>query len=253
MQRDRRVQSAALLVRSVAFGEADLIATFFTETSGTVSTLVRGARRSTKRFGGALEPIHGLVVAFDDGARDLATLREARIERPRLGIVRSLDAMEVAGLALRWVRHVCSARTPEPMVWSALAWLLDALDAECSEHDGALPTLMGNTCLARFGFALLANGGYAIDFNQCVRCAKVCPPGRAAFVDAARGGLICAACGGGRRTVDAELRRVASRLAATPVQEDLALTAVQATVLLSIVEDAMSAHADFDPHASLGR
>ena len=106
--------SAALLVRSVAYGEADIIATFFTETDGKVSAVVRGARRSTKRFGGALEPIHELVVTVDDKGRELCTLKEARIGRAREGIVKSLDTMDAAGRALRWVRHLCPARIPEP-------------------------------------------------------------------------------------------------------------------------------------------
>jgi DNA repair protein RecO (recombination protein O) len=62
----KRIETAALLVRSVAYGEADLIATFFTETDGKLSAMIRGARRSTKRFGGALEPIHELHVVLDD-------------------------------------------------------------------------------------------------------------------------------------------------------------------------------------------
>ena len=93
----RRIESAALLVRSVAYGEADIIATFFTETDGKVSAVVRSARRSTKRFGGALEPIHELLVTLDDKGRELCTLKEARIGRPREGIVKSLDTMDAAG------------------------------------------------------------------------------------------------------------------------------------------------------------
>ena len=39
----KRVESAALLVRSVPYGEADIVATFFTEESGKLSAIVRGA------------------------------------------------------------------------------------------------------------------------------------------------------------------------------------------------------------------
>lgn len=233
----RRIDSAALLVRSVTFGEADIIATFFTETDGKVSAIVRGARRSTKRFGGSLEPIHELFVSLDDKGKELCVLKEARIHHPRTGIVADLDAMDAAGRALRWVRHLCPSRTPEPSAWGSLKVLLDVLDAR-------FPPLQH---LAVFGFGLLADVGYAIDFERCVRCGKPCPQGRPAFLDASGGGLVCMMCGGARRTVSAELRGLAVRAQARA--PDLATTPGQAAELVAIAEEAMSAHADFDPHS----
>ena len=260
----KRIESAALLVRSVAYGEADIIATFFTETDGKVSAVVRGARRSTKRFGGALEPIHELFVSLDDKGKELCTLKEARIERPREGIVRSLDTMDAAGRALRWIRHLCPARTPEPAVWSSLGTLLDILDAlghgpgagdgagagagdGAGAGAGAISPVVGQH-LAVFGFALLADVGYAIDFERCVRCGKPCPEGRPAFVDAVGGGLVCMTCGGARRTMSAEVRSLALRAQAR--EPGLVMTPAQASELVEVAEEAMSAHTDFDPHGS---
>ena len=246
----KRIESAALLVRSVAYGEADLIATFFTETDGKVSAVVRGARRSTKRFGGALEPIHELFVSLEDKGKELCTLKEARIGRPREGIVRSLDTMDAAGHALRWIRHLCPARTPEPSVWSSLGTLLDILDAlghGPGQNAAVISPVVGQH-LAVFGFALLADVGYAIDFERCVRCGKPCPEGRPAFVDAAGGGLVCMTCGGARRTMDSELRMLALRAQAR--EPGLVMTPGQANELVAIAEEAMSAHTDFDPQAA---
>ena len=234
----KRIESAALLVRSVAYGEADLIATFFTETDGKLSAMIRGARRSTKRFGGALEPIHELSIVLDDKGKELCVLKEARIVRPREGIVSDLDLMDAAGRALRWVRHLCPARTPEPSAWDSLRALLDVLDAQ-------FPPLQH---LAVFGLGLLADVGYAIDFERCVRCGKPCPDGRPAFVDAAGGGLVCMTCGGARRTIGREVRALALRAQAR--EPGLVMSPAQASELIAIAEDAMSAHADFDPHAA---
>lgn len=234
----KRIESAALLVRSVAYGEADLIATFFTETDGKLSAMIRGARRSTKRFGGALEPIHELSIVLDDKGKELCVLKEARIVRPREGIVSDLDLMDAAGRALRWVRHLCPARTPEPSAWDSLRALLDVLDAQ-------FPPLQH---LAVFGLGLLADVGYAIDFERCVRCGKPCPDGRPAFVDAAGGGLVCMTCGGARRTIGRELRALALRAQAR--EPGLVMSPAQASELIAIAEDAMSAHADFDPHSA---
>jgi DNA repair protein RecO (recombination protein O) len=233
----KRIESAGLLVRSVPYGDADVIATFFTEGAGKVSAIVRGARRSTKRFAGALEPIHELSLSIDDKGKELCVLKEARILRARHGIVSDLDALEHAGRALRWVRHLCPARTPEPEAWRSLGALLDALDAT-----GASPDAL----LASFGLRLLADVGYALELDRCLRCGKPCPEGRAAFVDAEGGGIVCTSCGGARRTISGELRALAAR---AQRGEDVPLAPEDAREILAIVEDALAAHADFDQTA----
>lgn len=239
-----RIDSLALLVRSVPFGEADVIATFFTEGAGKLSAIVRGARRSTKRFAGALEPIHELAATFEDKGKDLCVLKEARIQTARLGITGDLAAMERAGQALRWVRHLCPMRTPEPGVWRSLRELFEVLDRPEDASASAVQSL------ATFGLHLLGDVGYAIELERCVRCGRPCPPGRPAFVDAAGGGLVCSSCGGARRTLAADLREAALRLARR--EAGVSLTRGQAGELVGLVEDAMAAHAGFDP-ASLSR
>lgn len=238
----KRIESAALLVRSIAFGEADLIATFFTEQGGKLSAIVRGGRRSSKRFAGALEPIHELFVTLEDKGKDLCVLKEARIGRARTGITRDLDAMEAAGQALRWVRHLCPARTPEPGAWASLRELLDVLDEPSEARIHAQP-------LAAFGLRLLADVGYAVELERCVRCGRPCPAGRSAYVDAAGGGLVCSSCGGARRTISGELRDSAVRLARG---EPVVLPRGAAGEIVDIVEDAMAAHAGYEP-TSLSR
>jgi DNA repair protein RecO (recombination protein O) len=224
----------------VAYGESDVVATFFTRELGTLGAIVRGARRSTKRFGGALEPIHQLAIVFEDRGRELCLLKEARLERPRTRLTTSLEAMEAAGQALRWVRHVCPPRTPEPEAWSSLVGFLDDLDANPD------PTTAPGRA-AVFGLRLLGDMGYGLELGRCIRCGRPCPEGRPAFLDAAGGGLVCTSCGGARRTVSANLRALASQaqIRGTPVP---VLSREEASELVAIVEEAMAAHAGFDPH-----
>lgn len=231
------IESAALLVRSVAYGEADVVATFFTESDGIVGVVVRGARRSTKRFGGALEPIHEIVIRVEDRGRELGALKEARVTRPRLGVVGSLASMDHAGQALRWVRHLCPARTPEPQVWGTLGAYLDLLDARPTDD-------VAQEGLAAFGLRLLGEMGYGLDFERCVRCGKPCPEGKSAFFDVRGGGLVCMGCGGSRRAVGASVRSLAARLGrgAKPIG---GTSAADRRELLDVVEEAMAAHADF--------
>jgi DNA repair protein RecO (recombination protein O) len=258
----RRIESAALLVRSIPYGEADLVATFFTREAGILPAIVRGARKSTKRFGGALEPIHELVLTMEDRGKELCVLKEARIQHARTALTSKLAAMEAAGRALRWVRHVCPARTPEPAVWRSLTELLDALDASETVVESALDVVLGTPQrprsmagdaprsgivdeevpqhLAMFGLRLLTDIGYAIELDRCVRCGRPCPEGRSAFIDATGGGIVCTGCGGASRTISGELRALASR---AQRNERVPLSRQQAVEIIVIVEEAISAHA----------
>lgn len=233
----RQHTTRALLVRRVSYGESDLVVTLFTESLGRVSALARGARRSQKRFGGSLEPMHTLVVRLDERAgAELLALREASLETPRHHLVRDLDRMQAAGRALGWIRRAAPPRTPEPGAWRVLIELMDRLD---DEHDPRPPRLH----LAELGLRLLAALGWGLDLERCVRCGKPCEKGRAAMIDAARGGLVCRACGGARVQLDGAARE---RLASAAAGQPPGLSPEDADTALSLVEDALRVHMDIE-------
>jgi DNA repair protein RecO (recombination protein O) len=232
-----RIESEALVVRTVEVGEADVIATLITEQVGKVSAVVRGARRGSRRLGGALEPVHTIAVLLEDKGAELTTLKEARIVRTRVGVASSLEALDAAGVALRWARHTFPPRTPEPDGWRVLTELLDVLDAG---------TASPRTELARAGLAMLAAVGYALDLERCVACGRPCPQDKAACVDPARGGLVCRACGGASTVLLPDVRAAARSLAAGRAGDAHQVTADQAETILRLVDRAMAAHAGFE-------
>jgi DNA repair protein RecO (recombination protein O) len=228
-----RLESEALVVRTVEYGEGDVIATFVTEQVGLVGAIVRGGRRPSARVGGALEPMHTIAVHMEDKGKDLATLKEARVVRVRARLVQDLASLEAAGEALRWARYLFPPRTPEPEGWRVLVDLLDALD-----RPEALPT--GE--LARAGLLLLAAVGYGLDFDRCVVCGKACPEDRVACIDPARGGLVCRACGGARDVVLPHVRGAAKAL----VEGRVGQGAGEADTLLALIRRALAVHAGYD-------
>jgi DNA repair protein RecO (recombination protein O) len=234
----RTFTTEALLVRSVEYGESDIIATLFTATEGKLGAMVRGGRKSSKRVGGALEPFHTIEARVEDRGGELATLKEARIARVRAGLVGSVEAMDAGGRALRWLRHACPARTPEPEAWDVIIGLLDALDDASAK--GVDPRVL----LARGALRLLTAVGWSLDFGRCVRCGRPCPEGKAGRVDPAYGGLICASCGGGGVALSGPLRAKAA--AAQRGDDSAEMTVKEAEALLALVDVAMAAHAGFD-------
>jgi DNA repair protein RecO (recombination protein O) len=232
------LESEALVVRAVEVGESDVVATFVTERAGKLAAVARGARKGSRRLGGALEPMHTVAILVDDRGGDLATLKEGRIVRVRPALAANLEALDAAGVALRWARHLFPPRTPEPEGWRVLVDLLDALDG--STGPGPLAPVQA---LAHAGLSMLAAVGYALDLDRCVVCGRSCPEGRPACVDPARGGLVCRACGGAATLFSSEIRQAAHALERGNVA---AVDAESARIVLGVVDRAMAAHAGFE-------
>ncbi len=195
-----RIVSDALLLRRTPTGDSDDIVHLFTERAGVVAAVARGARRSTRRFA-ALEPMHLLRVGVDvSPARELGTLAEATLARPRLGLISSLGTLEAAGRALRWLRRAAPARTPEPALWVEINNLLDALDEPAASQRA--PQL-----LAASGLRMLAAAGWALELERCVRCGKSCPERARVVVDVHAGGVVCRSCGAAGVQLSSRQRR----------------------------------------------
>jgi DNA repair protein RecO (recombination protein O) len=232
-----QLESDALVVRTVEVGESDVVATLVTERFGKLGVVVRGARKGSRRIGGALEPVHTVNVLVEDKGKDLSTLKESRIVRLREAVVGDLDALDAAGVALRWARHIFPLRTPEPEGWRVLVDLLDRLDAR------GPPAPVARTELARAGLAMLGAVGWGLELQQCVACGRVCPDEKAAFVDPQRGGLVCTSCGGARGVLTPPERRAALTLAAGTTES---VDDAGARAVLNLVDLAMAAHAGFE-------
>lgn len=177
----------------------------------------------------------------------------------RAHLVANLDAMDAAGTALRWARHLLPVRHVEPRAWETLVHLLDRLDEPAAPGLVAPAGVRG--LLAMAGLHLLSSVGYALELQRCVVCGRACPEGAPAFVDGPRGGLVCRACGGGgvARLLEGRLRQLAARAqlgeGEDPAEGEAAapwltvpqwVTPAQAEDLLALLADAMAAHAGLD-------
>jgi DNA repair protein RecO (recombination protein O) len=197
----RSRQSRALLLRSVDYRDSDRIVTLLTEDFGKISALARGARKSQRRFGGALQPYVLMNAHFRPGRGELAHLERVSVDQSFHGILRSLEAIGAAGAALAVIRERVPDHEPERAVFDATVRFLAALDA------GAPP----EESLLSLQVRVLAILGFAPTLDCCVHCGKTPASGRAASFDAVRGGIVCQACGGARLMLSAaSLRRWAA-------------------------------------------
>lgn len=153
-------RASALLLRSVDYGESDRIVTFFTRELGKVTAFARSARKSQKRFGGALEPFQRLAIRYRDRRGELLSLASATVERARPGVTADLERISRAAYVTELVMEATREREPH-------AELFDLLDAGL-EVIAVADT--GGGWLAAFELKLLALAGYRPDLAGCASC-----------------------------------------------------------------------------------
>ena len=181
----------ALVLRAVDFGESDRILHLLLPDAGRVTAIAKGARRSRRRFSGALDLFQHLTVQIDLRRRGAM----ARLDQAVL--LRSFGALRV-----------------DPSRFAVGCFLLELLDRLAPEGGARADTRR------LFGFALASleliserpvDGGLRMllelrafaalglrpEFSRCVRCGRpAVGAGGEALFHVADGGAVCAACGG---------------------------------------------------------
>jgi DNA repair protein RecO (recombination protein O) len=182
-----RYSDEALVLSTVDYGEADRLVTLLTREHGKLTAFAAGARKSKRRFAGALEPYMRLRVQLVetrgatvrlDSADIVAGFYAARADLPL--IARALYAVELC-------RELTRDHEPHPELFALLEGYLHKLDAKEA----------GPTSLLAFELSALAHAGLMPRFDSCSLCGG--PPGERPRFDQAHGGAVCEACAGRAR------------------------------------------------------
>ena len=80
------IESEAIVLRGVRYGESDLILALLTPGMGRVSAIAKGARKPTSRQGGRLQPGVRLRASLAEGRGDLMTLRSTQVVDASAGL-----------------------------------------------------------------------------------------------------------------------------------------------------------------------
>lgn len=167
-----------------------------------MSVLAKGARRSKKRFAGALEPFSLLRVEIAASRGGLARLESATIQRAFPKLLGNLARMTAAGAMLGLVRELTPDAMADPDAFEDTVQLLAALDS------GEIPERALSVC---FQLQQLSRAGFSPRLHACGACGKQPQPGRATDFDARRGYIVCQACGGGAYRLRASTREAWQR------------------------------------------
>ncbi len=199
-------RSRAIILRRTAYGEADLIVTFYSRERGRLSGIARSARVSKRRFAGALEPGSVVEMGFTEGsASQLVRLSEATVVWPINGAMKSLERIRGLARAIQLALAFLQEREANQAKFDLLLGRIAALCERDPEPSGT----------AAFELAWLALSGFAPALGGCVACGEAVPgSGRGWRISFERGGLLCPRCGLGDGGAMALSREAVSGLVA---------------------------------------
>jgi len=123
----KKADTEAIVLRLTDYGEADRIVTLFTLEQGRLSGVARGAKRSRKRFGGALEAFAHLKLQLQLGP-GLPTLLSADIGSIFPGIRGELSKIGSAAYACELVERLTPEGEANPRLFRLLYCYLERLD-----------------------------------------------------------------------------------------------------------------------------
>ena len=197
----------AVVLRHLDYGEADRIVTFYSAAHGRIKGFARGARKSRKRFGAALEPFSRVRLHWSPPrSGELIHLREVELIDLRAGLRQDLMRLALAGYGCELVEEFFGEGQAHPQVYGLLQAFLDHLAG------GGAPVEARLLCELR----LLALAGYAPHLLHCAECGSSLTPPMVAF-DAARGGSLCGHCApSAPRTVSLPTLGTLGRILQTP-------------------------------------
>jgi DNA repair protein RecO (recombination protein O) len=199
------VTTAAIVLRSVAYGEADRVVTLLGRTTGRVSTLARGARKSQRRFGGGLGlAATGRAILRERAGAELLALESFEVLEARMGLGQDLARSAHAAYALELCDKLCAPRQPEPAIYDWLDELLTRLEERP-------PTALR---LRVFELGLLDRLGLAPVLESCIACGRgdLDAAGELLRWHPSRGGVVCGRCARSGHVLAPAARRALVRL-----------------------------------------
>ncbi len=201
-------ESEAIVLRTYPLREADLLVTLFTRLEGKVRGVARSAKKSKRRFGGALEPLTYVRAYYEDRERmDLARLDSCEVLESPL----ATEVTYLRAVALGHVAEVLDELLPDREANDAVFRLALSVLARLRGSDVWMPITYFDLWMTRLM-------GYLPDFSECMTCGRALN-GNRAFFHALADGLMCAE---DKRLASSEMsaesRTLAAQMFRSPVE-----------------------------------
>jgi len=173
-------ESEAIVLRSYPLRESDLLVALFTRAEGKVHGVARSAKKSRRRFGGALEPLTWVRAYYEDReGRELARLDSSEVLESPL----AFEVSYPRAVALSHVAELLDELLPEREANDAVFRLALSVLAALRGSDIWMPVTYFELWMTRLM-------GYLPDLSECLACGQSLNGSRAYF-HALADGLMC--------------------------------------------------------------
>ncbi len=180
------------MLRRIDFGDYDLIITFLSLKKGKISIIAKSAKKSIKRFSGALELFSILdLVCRTTRKRGLPILEEATLKLPFSGIRGNINKTGYASYWAEIINEWMEENQKNEKLYYLFAYVLEKLDAG-QITDSQLSIL--------FQMRFLKLAGLSPNLDSCAYCQVSMEQTNAEILsfDLSKGGIVCGACTSGK-------------------------------------------------------
>ncbi len=174
-------ESEAIVLRTYPMREADLLVTLFTRVEGKVRGVARSAKKSKRRFGGALEPLTYVRAFYDvKEGQDLARLDSCEVLESPL----ASEVSYARAVALGHIAELLDELLPDREANDAIFRLTLSVLHVLTGSDVWMPVTYFELWMTRLV-------GFLPELTECVVCGRELNGSRAYF-HALADGLMCA-------------------------------------------------------------
>ena len=174
-------ESEAIVLRTYPLREADLLVTLFTRLEGKVRGVARSAKKSKRRFGGALEPLTYVRASYEDRERqELARLDSCEVLESPL----ATEVSYPRAVALGHVAELLDELLPDREANDAIFRLAISVLGSLRGPHVWMPVTYFELWITRLV-------GFLPEFSECLVCGRALN-GHRAFFHALADGLMCA-------------------------------------------------------------
>ncbi len=177
-----RFVDEALVLSTVDYGDADRLVTFFTRDHGRLTAFAAGARKSKRRFAGALEAGTHLKASLVTRGTETCRLDAVDVVKSFHRLRDELPLIARALYCLELCRELTRDGQPHHELFDALKDYLGLLEDKKA----------GPTSLLKFELDALQHTGLMPRFSPCALCGG--PTGHQPRFDPQHGGVVCFSC-----------------------------------------------------------
>jgi DNA repair protein RecO (recombination protein O) len=179
------LKSEAVILQVTDYAEFDKIVSFYTKSYGRIRGIAKGAKRSQRRFGGALEPFtHDEVTFFEKEGHGLARLEDCRIINTFPALGKDIKKIAYGNYLIELVNTLTPEREQHPEIFTLLLYFLNLLSEHSARED----------ILRIFEIRLTTLLGYQPQVLRCVSCGRDYILEEIYRFSVKKGGILCSGC-----------------------------------------------------------